>query len=492
MKILLVNPPFNISKDNYDSSISVGILCLASYLDKQGFLVKIIDGARQKNYQKLLEEEIPESDLIGFSVMTTQVNEALSLSRKVRKLNPRALIVWGGLHPTLFPESTAGHPLIDIAVIGEGEETLLAIAECLKNGTLTSLKQISGAAFKNKEGRVIITGKRPSLKMSEIPLPNWELEPKEILENIDIIPTHTSRGCPHRCAFCVNAIANNMWRAREPGEVLEDIRIIKSKKYFQGKPLRFWDENFFVNKKRAEEIIDGLIEKNLTIPWETTIRANYIRKDFIDDRFLAKIKKSGCYLLSFGAESGSPKILRKLDKDITREEIINSAQSCLRHGIIPQYSFMVGLPEETKEDIKMTLELIDELVKLSDKVQILGPQVFRPYPGGTLYEECLKAGWQEPKNLEEWAGVVKNELNYLTPKNFPWIKNPDFVESLEAYVRFGAHSVESALDSTVKASRLLKFAFIVLCKLRWKLKFFAFPWDYKLAKNFISRRKVYD
>ena len=166
MKILLVNPPFNISKDNYDSSISVGLLCLASFLDKRGFSVKIIDGARQKNYQKTLEDEILNSDLIGFSVMTTQTSEALELSKKTRKINPRALIVWGGLHPTLFPSSTVEHPFCDLVVIGEGEETLLEIAEFLQNRALLSVKQIPGLAFKNKEGRVIVTEKRPLMKMS--------------------------------------------------------------------------------------------------------------------------------------------------------------------------------------------------------------------------------------------------------------------------------------------------------------------------------------
>jgi hypothetical protein len=94
--------------------------------------------------------------------------------------------------------------------------------------------------------------------------------------------------------------------------------------------------------------------------------------------------------------------------------------------------------------------------------------------------------------LDEWANLVKNELNYLTPKNFPWLKNPNFVESLEAYVRFGAHSTKSAMGSTVKTSPLLKMIFVMVCKLRWKLKFFALPLDFKLAKNFISRQKVYD
>ncbi|TSC52361.1 MAG: hypothetical protein LiPW39_584 [Parcubacteria group bacterium LiPW_39] len=136
----------------------------------------------------------------------------------------------------------------------------------------------------------------------------------------------------------------------------------------------------------------------------------------------------------------------------------------------------------------MTLSLIDRLVKLGDKVQILGPQAFRPYPGSVLYEECLKAGWQAPKSLEEWAHLVANELSYLTVQNFPWVKNKDLVESMEAYVRFGAHSIKSAMGSSVKAQKLLKLGFILLCQLRWKLKFFAWPIDFKLAKKSIARQ----
>ncbi len=130
------------------------------------------------------------------------------------------------------------------------------------------------------------------------------------------------------------------------------------------------------------------MNSGLDIPWETTVRANYIKKGMIDDSFMERLKKSGCYLLSFGAESGSPAILKKIQKDINAEEILNSAKLCLKHNIIPQYSFMIGLPGESKKDMKLTLKLIDKLVKLSDKVQILGPQAFRPYPGSPLYEEC--------------------------------------------------------------------------------------------------------
>ena len=169
------------------------------------------------------------------------------------------------------------------------------------------------------------------------------------------------------------------------------------------------------------------------------------------------------------------------------EDVINSAKLCLKYDIIPQYSFMVGLPGEKRSDMMETLKLIDKLVKLSDKIQILGPQAFRPYPGSKLYQECLEAGWEEPETLDKWEETVKGELNYLNVQKFPWLDNPDFVESLEAYVRFGAHSIKSALGSTIKANKLIKLPFVLLCKLRWKLKFFSFPWDYKLAKRFVTK-----
>jgi radical SAM superfamily enzyme YgiQ (UPF0313 family) len=180
--------------------------------------------------------------------------------------------------------------------------------------------------------------------------------------------------------------------------------------------------------------------------------------------------------------------LSKIKKDILPEDVINSAKMSLRHDIIPQYSFMIGLPGETKSDMMETLKLIDKLVDLSDKIQVLGPQAFRPYPGSPLYEECLEAGWKAPKSLEEWSHLIENELNYLTVKNFPWVKDKNFVESMEAYVRFGAHSIKSAMGSSVRVQKILKLGFILLCKLRWKFKFFTWPIEFKIAKKFITKQ----
>lgn len=476
----MINPPFNIAKEKYDTSVSVGLLSIATYLDSRGIKVKIIDGARQANYFDLIKNEIKNYDFAGLSVMTAQIPGALKISQFIKKENSNCKIIWGGAHPTFFTQETIENDLIDIVVFGEGELTAYDI--CLGK----SLEEIDGLAYK-KDGKIAVNQPRQLHNPAEMPLFNWDLMPKQVLENLSLIPSLTSRGCPHRCTFCINAILKNKWRPRTAEQVLKDLEIIKSKDYFYGKKLRFWDENFFVDINRAKAIVNGMIEKNLIIPWETTIRANYVAEGKIDDAFMELMKKSGCYLLSFGAESGCPRMLSKIKKDITPEEIIRSAKIALKRGIIPQYSFMIGLPGEEKGDMMATLYLIDELVKLSPDIQILGPQVFRPYPGSELYDECLRAGWQEPKSLEEWSRLAENELSYLTVKNFPWVENKDFVESMEAYVRFGAHSVKSAMGSSVKAGKFVKFIFILICRLRWKLKFFFLPLEFKLAKKFVVK-----
>jgi len=479
-KVLLINPPFNINKENYDSSISVGLLSIASYLDSHDIDVEIVDGIRQENYLELIKEKAKNCNYVGISVMTTQIPHSLDICRLIKEINSDCKIILGGAHPSLFIKQTVNHPLVDIVVYGEGEITMNQIA------SNKQLSEIKGIAYKDGD-KVIINDLQELHNPAETDLFNWNLMSKEILENLNLIPSLTSRGCPHQCTFCINAILKNRWRPRTAEQVLKDLEIIERKEYFKGIKLRFWDENFFVDIKRAKDIINGIIERDLIIPWETTVRANYLREGMIDEDFLKKLKKSGCYLLSFGAESGCPRILKKIKKEIMPEDVINSAKLCLKHDIIPQYSFMVGLPGEKRSEMMETLGLIDQLVKLSDKIQILGPQAFRPYPGSKLYQECLQAGWEEPETLDKWERTVKNELNYLDVQKFPWLNNPDFVESLEAYVRFGAHSIKSALGSTIKANKLIKLPFVLLCKLRWKLKFFSFPWDYKLAKRFVTK-----
>ncbi len=248
-KILLINPAFNIVKSKYDTSLSVGLLCIASYLYKKDIPVKIIDCARQSGWEEILDKELPQSAYVGLSVMTTQIPSAFQIAERIRKFNPRIKIIWGGAHVTFFTKETLESDLVDFAISHEGEETLWELIQALES-LKPDFSKIKGLGYKDG-GRTFNNSKRELLPMDEIPLPNWNLVPTEILERLELVPTHTSRGCPHRCAFCINAITQNRWRMREAEEVLEDIAIIQSKPFFKGKNLRFWDENFFVDLKRV-------------------------------------------------------------------------------------------------------------------------------------------------------------------------------------------------------------------------------------------------
>ncbi|MEK7167571.1 MAG: radical SAM protein, partial [Patescibacteria group bacterium] len=307
-KIILINPPFNIPKENYDSSVSVGLLSIASYLSGLGIEVEIIDGARQSNYREILKEKSSQVEWFGLSVMTTQISEALEISALIKKENPRAKIVWGGSHPTFFPSQTIKNESVDIVCVGEGEKTM---EEIIRGNSLDSIK---GIVYK-ENNEIKENPPRELHDPSEMPSFNWDLVPREILEKLYLIPSLTSRGCPHRCTFCINAILCNRWRPRTAEQVLTDLKTIKEKEYFKNKKIRFWDENFFVDITRAKKIVSGMIENNLGIPWETTVRADYLRPGMVDEDFLFQLKKSGCYLLSFGAESGSPRILEKIKKE---------------------------------------------------------------------------------------------------------------------------------------------------------------------------------
>ena len=314
----------------------------------------------------------------------------------------------------------------------------------------------------------------------------WELGAwfNDTFHRVILAPIHTSRGCPHKCTFCINPITKNRWRAKSAKIVLDELELVVEK--FRGIKVRMWDENFFVNKKRAIEIIDGINERGIDCEWETTVRSDYFRPNFLGEEFLAKLKKSGCYKLCFGAESGSQKILEMLCKGVSVEQIIESASQCKKFGIIPEYSFMIGLPEESLDDMKKTIQLINKLLKVNDDTEFIGPQPFRPYPGSPLYNKCVADyGWKSPNTLREWSALMEKEWGYLSSKNFSWVENPDFVDALWPYLHYALTDFTTALGSGVEVNKILKIMFILSAKIRFRFKYFNHPIEYKIAKRFI-------
>lgn len=452
MKVLLVNPkPSGMRFQSAGrSSIPIGLAYIGSYLKERGIKVQIKD-----YWVEGPSVSWKDFDVIGLSVMSTQVPHALEITKQIKGTDKKIKVAWGGVHPTLLPEQTFVSGIIDAVVVGEGEKAMLDITE-------------------GKEG--IIQSK--FLKIEEIPELDYSLFQKSVLGNMELAPYSTSRGCPHRCTFCINPITKCMWRGLPAERVVEELKNVR--KTFPNKPVRFWDENAFVNPARIEGIIEGIIEENINIRWETTCRCDYMSR--FSKEFWTKAKRSGLYKLSFGAESGSKRILEYIKKDITPEDIENANIACRDLGISPEFSFMCAEPQETDEDLNMTLQLIDRMHKANPDVELIGPQPYRPYPGSPLYNECLASGWREPNSLEDWAKYMDNEWNYLDIHRFPWVKNPDKIEALWAFLNYALTSDKKLLQSGIRASDILKRLFILASKARWRLKFFDFPIEYKIGR----------
>lgn len=489
-KIILINPKlgYNIEED-YTQSIPMGPLCLGSYLQEKGYKVRLIDNFTEPNPDETFLKELEDTDYLGFSLMTPQIGDAIRLSKKARELKPEIPILWGGVHSTLLPKETVTEQYVDYAVVGEGEQSTYELLKCLENNEDPS--KVKGTAF-YKNNKFIFTGKRDNIDMNTLPTVDYSLLQKRAREIVKVIFVHTSRGCNHRCAFCIAVATCDKWRGMSVKRSLDEIE--HALKFFpHTNHIKFREPNFFMDKNRAIGIINGILERNIDIRWEPSIRASYLNNAYINDELLEKMKRSGCFRLWFGAESGSDEILKLIKKDLTVDMIINSAKQVKKFGFEARYTFMTAIPGETEKDLKMTADLIDKILKIDPRIDIIGPLPYRPYPGSPLYEECKKLGWEEPKTNGEWEKIMDRGSYLLNPKYLPWVKDPYLAQTFNIFRFFGAMPWKKMLSRTrnlkVNTNILFKFGFILLMRLRWKTKFFKFPLDVMIA-NKVSKQKL--
>lgn len=434
-----------------------GIHYIGTYLKNNGFSVRlfnlIVDDDKKIEPKDLKEltKDLANCLCVGFSVMTPQVPKSLHLTKIIKELKPDIKIVWGGAHPTLFSEQVIENEYIDFVITREGEQPMLELIRMLKTKK-HNFEDINGLVFK-KDNKIVSNPPQGLFKDFEKIMPDWGLvdefarttmESYNFGELDKVIWVHTGRGCPYRCTFCINnTFFGKTRRIRPIDSIIEEIRQVI--KRFQPTMIFLSDENFFINRGKVEEFSRKLKEAKINIKWSACSRVNYF--DNYDDNFLQMIKKSGCKVISFGAESGSQKCLDYLKKDIKPEQTYNAAVKCVRNGIFPLFSFMIGLPPEKKEDILHTFDLIRKIKKLSDRVGFATMQILRPYPGGEIYQDCLNYGFDEPKKLEGWD--QKNDTYFslhLNAKYLKWIKDPEYIEVIAKYGSKSFNNYLCALD----------------------------------------------
>lgn len=485
-KVVLISPRVSANRLGHQSTDAarepLGLLAVGSYLKHHGYQVEILDANLYPEARVQTEVERLVADrpvFAGLSVMTAQLPHALEISKLVKRLDSTMTTVWGGIHPTLFAQQTSLDPHIDFVVHGPGEATSLELARKLEDGK-TDLN-VKGIAYKGT-----VTPAREREDLNALPFFDYSLldlkwylgsAPHYLLSEkpIRALNVLSSRGCPWRCGFCINYVTKNHWRALSAERFLDELEY--QVKTCDLEAVRIMDEDFFVSKKRVTAIIDGMHARNLHLIWGTNVRANYFNDRYITADYARLLADTGLKFLTFGAESGSDRILQMLHKDITTEQIARSARVCNEAGIIPLYSWMIGIPGQTKAEMRSNLNLMKRINTLCRSALHTTNWIFRPFPGGDLYEKCKQLGLQEPSSVEEWARLgVDEEQNtgFYSAAKLLWIEDVGFVE-------FVAEFTPSIRSTTGQRQSVRGFALSVIVRLLYK------TWDWPIVGWFARK-----
>ena len=332
---------------------------------------------------------------------------------------------------------TLSHPLVDIVVVGEGEATFLELVKALESGTPLSrvagiwfkdTSAISGSAETNRTSDVPIlpvvdspanetcagvtvepdgyrwTGERPFVNLDEQPPLSYHLVEmdcyRRTLFGIDHVSFNSSRGCTFRCNFCWDPVMHKRrWRAMQPETVLDQLKRIITDYGIRG--FLFTDDHFFIDMKRARAILEAIVRADLDISIsKLQIRADTIckmDKEFLDLLVRAKVKR-----MTVGVESGSPRLLEMIKKDVTVEQVVEANRKLIPYPIVPIYLFMMGLPSETPAELEQSIRLAVQLTDENPRA-VKTFNIYTPYPGTQLYDICVEQGLREPEDLEGWG-----------------------------------------------------------------------------------------
>ncbi|HET7899110.1 MAG TPA: radical SAM protein, partial [Flavisolibacter sp.] len=376
-----------------------------------------------------------------------QLKQAIPVSKKIKARFPQVQIIWGGYFPSNHPRPVLHSGSVDFIINGPGDKSFPALLQALE--TNSAYENISNLMYRKGE-EIVRTRKDELYDQDDLPpLPYENLRQfyplKKYLGKTYLgtktIAYHSSVGCPFTCSFCaVVPIYNARWKGKSAERIYNDIRYLKE--HHGGNAIEFHDNNFFVSEKRTAEF-STLIEKENMVWWGEG-RIDTINK-YSDDT-LALMRRSGCRMIFFGAETGNDDVLKKMSKGGTQSaaQIRAFAARLARFDIIPEYSFVLGTPAETPEKV---MQQIDADIAFIKEIKAINPQteiiiyVYSPVPteGSEMYNQVLQSGFHFPETLEDWISphwenfdLRKNPLTpWLTPEMIGKIR--DFETVLNGY-----------------------------------------------------------
>jgi anaerobic magnesium-protoporphyrin IX monomethyl ester cyclase len=374
--VLLV---FHSSRDkrlSVETLPPLGILSIAAFLEGKGIHTDVIDFT--------VDEKAvihPESyDLVGFSINIANRESSLSEIERVRKLCPSVPIAVGGPVCMSAPEVFTSNEKIDAVFACEGEEALYEYLTATDKSVVKGVYVRAGSDVTFSGARDWITDldSLPFPALDKVPINRYNNYPKRARPIVSMI---TSRGCPYGCTFCSHSMGKK-WRPRSARHVVEEIdRLVNS---FGVREICVYDDNFSLDRQRAEAICDGLVERKTSVRLQF---ANGLRVDNVDLLLLEKLKAAGMWFMGIAPEVGDPGVLRSIKKGFDLHRVTEIREHCRRLGIITHGFFMIGFPVETVDTILRTIHFAKDL-----DCEIVEFNKVIPYPQTELFDTLVRTG----------------------------------------------------------------------------------------------------
>lgn len=450
------NTGFDITGVSVDLPLSV--LNLAAFL-KEYIKVEIIDQRVESNWRERLEEKLKEKPLaLGVSSMTCpQILFGLEASMLTRKISPKSKIIWGGVHPTLMPQSTLQSSLIDIVIRDQAELPFkqLILAASRKGWDNLDLSQFPALSYV-VDGEYFETPvkKETRNRLNEFPPLPYELLNAGVetyvgsqgrFSNPDTrsLIMISTVGCPERCTYCAmpGMDSTRTQTYEEPKGVVKRVKELINN--YGINAISFHDEEFMINTKRVIEIAELLVQETggraSGFRWWCQARMDTIEKlsNFKGKDYIPLLIESGLESFQPGIESGSNRILELIKKRETREDFIRINKMLSNYPELqPLYNFMVGFPSETVDEMKKTLSLAEQMLDDNPNAMLSAVYILVPYPGTEIYDTAISAGFKPPSTLEEWSQFNRQQL--LTP----WVANNQEILDLAEFARVTSRLVD--------------------------------------------------
>jgi len=402
MRILLINPYYPISET---PSPPLGLAYLAAALAEADIEVKILDLVvfpySRAMLQNVLEKFQPQ--IAGLTAVTMTVDHAMGVIRDIKDLKPDILTVMGGPHVTFCaPDTLKKHSELDIIVLGEGERTIVDL--CRAADTDRDWNRVKGIVYRTDVEICYSAQREPIADLDELPDPARGLLPLGRYRALGMpISLTTSRGCPFRCIFCVGRkMVGSKVRYRSPTRIVDEMQYLATLNFHQ---INIADDLFTANHKHCLAVCDEMIKRRLKLKW-----TSFARVDTVSEAILTKMKTAGCSAVSFGIESGNPQILKTIQKGITREQVVAAVNMCRRTGVTPFASFILGLPGETPQTIRQTMDFGEQLKELG---LLFGFHLLAPFPGTEIRENSDRYGIRIL--TDDWSQYHANRAIVETP-----------------------------------------------------------------------------